>query len=204
MKPLRRHCLHAGAAGALAMVLPPAARAAAAQRGDSVQWPPLRLLDGSVWTPASWQGSAAVVVFWATWCPFCEHHNAHVDKLHRAVAGQPLRVLGVAIDGDATSVGRYMAHRGYSFPVTAAQPPDRPAQRARHLHHRPPGPAAAGDPGRDVRVRCAGTGGAGGQGLTALKGDRRGQHSIRINAQWRLCFVWTNDGATAVEIVDYQ
>ena len=43
-----------------------------------------------------------------------------------------------------------------------------------------------------------------GNSLEALKDDRKGQHSIRINAQWRLCFVWTNDGATGVEIVDYH
>lgn len=43
-----------------------------------------------------------------------------------------------------------------------------------------------------------------GNGLEALKDDRKGQHSIRINAQWRLCFVWTNEGATQVEIVDYH
>ena len=39
--------------------------------------------------------------------------------------------------------------------------------------------------------------------LEALKGDRKGQHSIRINQQWRICFVW-NDGAEDVEIVDYH
>ena len=38
----------------------------------------------------------------------------------------------------------------------------------------------------------------------ALKDDRKGQHSIRINSQWRLCFVWTQDGAADVEIVDYH
>jgi proteic killer suppression protein len=40
--------------------------------------------------------------------------------------------------------------------------------------------------------------------LEALKGDRRGQHSIRINGQWRICFRWTKDGAFDVEIVDYH
>lgn len=40
--------------------------------------------------------------------------------------------------------------------------------------------------------------------LEALKGDRKGQHSIRINDQWRICFVWTMDGPTDVEIVDYH
>ncbi|MGE4090215.1 MAG: type II toxin-antitoxin system RelE/ParE family toxin [Candidatus Binatia bacterium] len=40
--------------------------------------------------------------------------------------------------------------------------------------------------------------------LEALKRDRRGQHSIRINDQWRICFVWTTAGAQHVEIVDYH
>jgi proteic killer suppression protein len=43
-----------------------------------------------------------------------------------------------------------------------------------------------------------------GNRLEALKGDRKGQHSIRINNQWRVCFRWTNDGAADVEIVDYR
>ena len=43
-----------------------------------------------------------------------------------------------------------------------------------------------------------------GNQLEALKGDRRGQHSIRINDQWRICFVWHDDGAHQVEIVDYH
>ena len=40
--------------------------------------------------------------------------------------------------------------------------------------------------------------------LEALKGDRKGQHSVRINQQWRVCFVWTEEGAMNVEIVDYH
>ena len=43
-----------------------------------------------------------------------------------------------------------------------------------------------------------------GNQLEALKGDRKGQHSIRINDQWRLCFQWHDDGAYQVEIVDYH
>ena len=43
-----------------------------------------------------------------------------------------------------------------------------------------------------------------GNQLELLRGDRRGQHSVRINAQWRLCFVWREDGAYQVEIVDYH
>ena len=40
--------------------------------------------------------------------------------------------------------------------------------------------------------------------LEALKRDRQGQHSIRINDQWRICFVWTDSGPANVEIVDYH
>ena len=40
--------------------------------------------------------------------------------------------------------------------------------------------------------------------LEALKGDRNGQHSIRINDQWRICFRWETDGVYDVEIVDYH
>jgi toxin HigB-1 len=43
-----------------------------------------------------------------------------------------------------------------------------------------------------------------GNRLEALAGDRKGQHSIRINEQWRVCFRWTDDGAHDVEIVDYH
>ena len=40
--------------------------------------------------------------------------------------------------------------------------------------------------------------------LKALKGNRKGQHSIRINDQYRICFVWTDAGAENVEITDYH
>ena len=43
-----------------------------------------------------------------------------------------------------------------------------------------------------------------GNRMEALKGDRKGQHSIRINDQWRICFVWSGVGPTEVEIVDYH
>ncbi len=43
-----------------------------------------------------------------------------------------------------------------------------------------------------------------GNRLERLVGDRKGQHSIRVNAQWRICFVWTEGGAEDVELVDYH
>lgn len=43
-----------------------------------------------------------------------------------------------------------------------------------------------------------------GNRLHALTGDRAGQHSISINKQWRICFVWRDGGADGVEITDYH
>ena len=43
-----------------------------------------------------------------------------------------------------------------------------------------------------------------GNRLEALRGDREGQHSIRINQQWRICFIWRNGNSYDVEITDYH
>ena len=43
-----------------------------------------------------------------------------------------------------------------------------------------------------------------GNRLEALKGERKGQHSIRINEQYRVCFIWTDSGPDEVEVVDYH
>lgn len=43
-----------------------------------------------------------------------------------------------------------------------------------------------------------------GNRLKSLKGDRAGQHSMRVNDQWRICFIWTEAGPDRVEIVDYH
>ena len=40
--------------------------------------------------------------------------------------------------------------------------------------------------------------------LEALRGNREGQYSIRINDQWRVCFIWTGQGAMEIEITDYH
>lgn len=90
--------------------------------GQRVDWPPLTLTDGRVLAPADWADTAAVLVFWATWCPFCRRHNAHIERLYREAAGPHLRVLGVALDAAAPAVARYMQTNGYSFPVVAGEP----------------------------------------------------------------------------------
>lgn len=56
----------------------------------------------------------------------------------------------------------------------------------------------------DAAVKLADLRSPPGNRLEALKGDRRGQHSIRINRQWRICFHWTPNGPEDVEIVDYH
>jgi len=43
-----------------------------------------------------------------------------------------------------------------------------------------------------------------GNRLEGLLGDRGGQYSIRVNSQWRICFIWTADGPDEIEIVDYH
>jgi len=43
-----------------------------------------------------------------------------------------------------------------------------------------------------------------GNHLEALSGNRSGQHSVRINDQWRICFTWTNEGPSDVEVLDYH
>ena len=86
-------------------------------------WPALRLLDGTLLEPdTAWRGDAIVLVLWATWCPFCKRHNEHVQALHRAAAGRPLRVLGATLDKDPELVRRHVRERGYGFPVTLDGP----------------------------------------------------------------------------------
>jgi len=103
--------------GAMGATLGSLVQAEPAAIGSLVTWPTLQLLDGSTWSAASWQGQPAVVVFWATYCPFCKRHNAHLDKLFRQTQGQGLRLLGVAVESSEAQVRAYMAANQYQFPV---------------------------------------------------------------------------------------
>lgn len=100
------------------LALPPALRAQPEGSGPAVRWPTVGLLDGSRFGPEQALDHAVIVVFWSTSCPFCRNHNPHVEKLHRAAAGQRLRVLTAALDRDAGLVRSHAAQRGYSFPIT--------------------------------------------------------------------------------------
>ncbi|MDQ2778991.1 MAG: TlpA family protein disulfide reductase [Pseudomonadota bacterium] len=113
----RRSCLLAGAVVGSGLLLA-VQSASAADVGKAPQWPTIRLLDGAIWAPASWSGQPSVVVFWASWCPFCRRHNAHVDKLARATAKSRLRIVAIAVKSDVEAVRRYMAANHYQFQVT--------------------------------------------------------------------------------------
>jgi toxin HigB-1 len=56
----------------------------------------------------------------------------------------------------------------------------------------------------DAAVRLSDLASPPGNHLEALRADRKGQHSIRINDQWRICFIWRDGDAYEVEITDYH
>lgn len=113
----RRRLLAAAGAGLVAG----RAEARPQASGTPFVWPDLVLADGLVLPATAWHDTAAVVVFWATWCGFCRRHNARMEGLHQASQGLALRVLGVCIDADADAARRYMQQHGFHFPVLAEQ-----------------------------------------------------------------------------------
>lgn len=94
-----------------------AAEEEAPQLPMAIDWPVVPLIDGGVIEPAEWAGRVSVLVFWATWCPFCKRQNAHLDKLYRSSREQGLNMLAVSVDDDAAKVRQYMDTNGYAFPV---------------------------------------------------------------------------------------
>jgi thiol-disulfide isomerase/thioredoxin len=107
--------------------------AAPAAPGEPVLWPRVRLLDGSAWSAAQAHGKAVVAVFWSTTCPFCRRHNAHVEKLRRAAAGQPLELITIARENDPQAVQGTLARHGWHFAVTLDSAPMSAALSARTL-----------------------------------------------------------------------
>jgi len=118
----RRRLLATLARPAVAAALPGLAawpaRAAPAQPGEPVRWPQVDLLDGGNWSAEQARGRAVIVVFWSTTCPFCLRHNAHLEKLRRALGERPVRILTVARERDPAAVRAYLARHGYGFAVT--------------------------------------------------------------------------------------
>lgn len=119
--------------GSLGVLAGGAARAAPPAVGDPVRWPSVTLLDGQTLAPDHWRDAATLVVFFATTCPFCQRHNQHIEKLVRATRGQPLRVVGAALDRTAAPVHAYLQRQQYSFPVTLDAPALREALTLRKV-----------------------------------------------------------------------
>jgi thiol-disulfide isomerase/thioredoxin len=86
-----------------------------------IDWPEITLLDGRRRAPQSWAGAPVLVVFWATWCPYCLRHKQRVEQLFREVDPARLQVLGVAIDRDERRVRDHVRQQGLTFPNTVDQ-----------------------------------------------------------------------------------
>ena len=123
----------AAAIGAAAIAAGQPLRAAPAQPGEPVRWPQVRLLDGGTWSAEQARNQAVVVVFWSTTCPFCLRHNAHVEKLRRALAGKRVQLLTAARDRDPAAVRSYLQRHGYGFAVTLDHAPLQDALSARKV-----------------------------------------------------------------------
>ncbi len=84
----------------------------------AIDWPVVQRLDGVAIAPPDWTGHVSLLVFWATWCPFCKRQNAHLDKLYRSLQQRSdFRVLAISVDADASKVPAYLQSNGYAFPV---------------------------------------------------------------------------------------
>lgn len=117
----RRRWLRAGAGLAVACLVcsPGAAQSLAKPLPRTVAWPAeVRLLGGGQIDGSALNTRPVVAVFWSHTCPFCQRHNAHVEKLHRAAAGSRLLVLGIAVDGSRAQIEELVRREGYTFPVT--------------------------------------------------------------------------------------
>lgn len=90
---------------------------------EPVIWPQVKLIDGRAWSAAQADAKAVVAVFWSTTCAFCRRHNAHVEKLRQAAAGQPLEPITIARENDPQAVQGTLARHGWGFAVTLDSAP---------------------------------------------------------------------------------
>jgi len=130
-----------GAAAAAAL---PGARAAVPAKAP-IAWPRLSTVHGQALDLVP--GVPLIVVFWATWCGYCQRHNAHIERLHRSVDPSRLRVLGVAADRDAAAVRQYLHSHSYHFPVVLDEGRVRPLFTPRRILPMTCAVDAAGSPG---------------------------------------------------------
>ena len=81
--------------------------------------PPLRLpaLQGGEVALESYRGRVVLVNFWATWCPPCVEEMPSLERLHRALGGEGLVVLGVSVDQDGAALESFVRRAGVTFPM---------------------------------------------------------------------------------------
>ena len=111
----RRHVL-AGTAATL-LWTPGVSRASAEPSAPTIQWPVLRLLDGTSLTPLELNTMPVILVFWETWCPYCKRHNVPIERLYQATLGMPIRVLGATTETNADMLKSYLRTNQLHFPV---------------------------------------------------------------------------------------
>lgn len=97
-----------------------AAGAVPAASPAPIDWSGLRLLDDPGDGPAHWAGLPVVVVFWATWCPYCKRHNARIEQLYQHSRSQGLRVLGVTDETDLDKIAASVQTQQIHFPIAMA------------------------------------------------------------------------------------
>ncbi|WP_249359757.1 TlpA disulfide reductase family protein [Cupriavidus sp. 2SB] len=102
-------------AAAMALTVAPAL---AAEVGETIRLPELKLLDGSTVPASHWAGKPVVIEFWATWCPFCALQNPRLQALYDKTRGTKLQVLAISIDKEPRESQAYLKQRGYTFPAT--------------------------------------------------------------------------------------
>lgn len=90
----------------------------AAEVGDTIHLPDVKLLDGRTVPASQWAGKPLVIEFWASWCPFCALQNPRLQALYEQARGTRLQMLTVSIDKHPQDAVAYLKQRGYTFPVT--------------------------------------------------------------------------------------
>lgn len=105
------------AAGGL-QAFSPAPSAPSPALGSPVRWPRVQLLDGTWLQPAEHSAQAWVVVFFATWCPYCLRHNQRLQALLPMLRARGVQVLAVAHDRQAEVVRRHLQVHQLQLPVT--------------------------------------------------------------------------------------
>jgi thiol-disulfide isomerase/thioredoxin len=100
------------------LLLAVAGSAMAQQVGDRVELPGVALEGKNSLSAAALRGKPVLVVFWASWCPYCANHLPHVQKLYEKTRGTDLQIIAVSVDKDAGKAREYMDRKRYGFALT--------------------------------------------------------------------------------------